>query len=769
MNWRFAEVRWRLLPGGLTALLFAGLLKLGALQPLEQIAYQSLFRLRGETRWDDRLVLVKIDDASIKKLGRFPWSRQRYVQLLDRLNQANPSIVAFDILFSESTPEDKAFSDAIARSQQVVLAQGEEQSGLPLLPVPLLREAAIGTGHIQTVASADGIVRTVEPQRRSESAFGIATVKAYSLMRQTIPLPRLDQPIWLNWVGSLHTIPQYSFAEVIQGKVNSAAFQNKIVLVGMTAIATDVALTPFDQNPPANGVHLQATLIHNLLQQNTLRVIDGAWTVAIFAIVGIGFTVFLSFWRTRTQIIFAVVASVGWIVLSVGLLKVNILVPVALPLGLVVVGMIATALIERWRINLILQQQVRQLWRQYQSDLVLRPVPESEDLNQGLPMIASMQRITQLTALAEQFGRSQSTQAAIARSLSIGLVAADMDGLVWFCNPIAVDLLKVQVGSRLENALVPEWLSTEEWRQTLYNLQTSQPVEPKEHPICMNDIGWVCLKFEPLHDPANHTRLDGLLILLENITPRKMVEANLDRQIEELHRMSQLKDDFLSTVSHELRTPLTNMKMAIQLLQIAKSEEQRSHYLKILESECTRETELINELLDLQRLEAGQHIVQAELLDLYTRLPELVEPFYRRTEARQQKLNVSVNSNLPCMKTDRASVERIIVELVNNACKYTPPNHEILVAAEWMEPYIKLTVSNSGVEIPEKERSKIFERFYRVPQADPWKQGGTGLGLALAKKLVERLYGEIMVTSGNDWTTFVVHLPLDYERAQRTR
>lgn len=768
MNWRFAEVRWRLLPGGLTALLFAGLLKLGALQPLEQIAYQSLFRSRGETRWDDRLVLVKIDDASIKKLGRFPWSRQKYVKLLDQLRQADASIVAFDLLFSESTLEDKKFSAAIERSQRVVLAQGEEPSGLPLLPVPLLRDPAIGSGHIRTVASADGIVRTIDPYSRNELAFGIATVKAYSFVRQAVPLPDLKQALWLNWIGSMRTLQQYSFADVTQGKVNPAVFQNKIVLVGITEITTDTKPTPFDQDPPAHGIHIQATLIHNLLQQNTLQIVDGIWIGIILGVLGIGFSVFLSFWRTRTQIIVAIVASLGWLGLSVGLLKVNLLMPVAFPIGMLMVGVITTALIERWRINLILQTQVRQLWQQYQSDLVLRPVPESEDLIQSLPMIASMQRITQLTALAEQFGRSQSTQAAIARSLSIGLVAADMDGLVWFCNPIAMDLLKVQVGSRLENALVPEWLSPEEWDKTLGKLRAHHAVVPREHAVS-DQTGWFCLKFEPLHDPMNHTRLDGLLILLEDITARKMVEANLDRQIEELHRMSQLKDDFLSTVSHELRTPLTNMKMAIQLLQIAKAEDQRTHYLKILESECTRETELINELLDLQRLEAGQHIVNPELLDLYTRLPELVEPFYRRTEARQQKLTVSVNSNLPCMKTDRASVERIIVELVNNACKYTPPNHEILVSAAWAEPYIELTVSNSGVEIPEKERSKIFERFYRVPQADPWKQGGTGLGLALVKKLVERLYGKIEVISRDDWTAFLIHLPLDYERAHRSR
>ena len=249
-------------------------------------------------------------------------------------------------------------------------------------------------------------------------------------------------------------------------------------------------------------------------------------------------------------------------------------------------------------------------------------------------------------------------------------------------------------------------------------------------------------------------------MLLEDITDRKQVEDNLGRQVHKLNRMSQLKDEFLSTVSHELRTPLTNIKMAIQLLKISKEEVKRSRYLEILDQECTREAELINNLLDLQRLESGAQITYAETICLQDWLPSIIEPFYKRTEARQQSLAIKITAQLPDLLSDRPSLERILVELVNNACKYTPPAGAIVISADWSPPHIELTVANSGIEIPEKELPLIFERFYRVPQSDPWKQGGTGLGLALVKKLVERLGGNIQVKSGGGSTRFVVQMPL---------
>ena len=743
------------------------LMKLGVLQPLDQLAYIGLFQARGSVPWDDRVVLVAIDDASVKRLGRFPFSRLYYAQLVNRLTKAGASVVAIDVLLSESTPEDKKLAQAMTQSGRVVLAKTNDQDQ-PLLPVPLLQDAALSSGHIRAISDADGIVRKIEPQFQGDLAFGLAALEGFSFVQEAVPQVDLNQPIWLNWSAPVQQMHHYSFADVVQGSVSDRVFHNKIVLVGATAAGLDPAKTPFDSNPPASGVHLQATLIHNVLQKNVLHPIEPIWVLLVLG--GPGLSLVLSFWRTEFQVMAAIGGAIAWAGLSLLLLKLNYLIPVAFPMGLIVTTAVLATVAERLRMNALLQQQVRELWQRYQSDLVISP-PQGEELVQLPPQsIASMQRVTQLAAIAEQFGRSQSTQAAISRSLSVGLAAADFDGLVWFCNPTAVSLLKLEIGSRLEIVLVPYWLTSAEWQEALATLQAEKPARPKERLL---GTRWYRLQLEPLTYQANaiqarkaqesksHFRLDGILILLEDISDRKKVEASLDQQIDELHQMSQLKDDFLSTVSHELRTPLTNMKMAIQLLKIASTPTQRDHYLSILENECTRETELINDLLDLQRLEANGHVLNAETLDLKSWLPTLIEPFYKRTEARKQDLTVWVDEELPEIVCDRASLERVLVELVNNACKYTPPEGEITVTAELIEAAVQITVRNSGVEIPEEELTRVFDRFYRVPKADPWKQGGTGLGLALVKRLIQCLNGKIEVVSGDGWTTFAVKLPLD--------
>ena len=121
-----------------------------------------------------------------------------------------------------------------------------------------------------------------------------------------------------------------------------------------------------------------------------------------------------------------------------------------------------------------------------------------------------------------------------------------------------------------------------------------------------------------------------------------------------------------------------------------------------------------------------------------------------------------------------SDMERIVSELLNNACKYTPPDEHIIVSTELRVlegncdvsdeakgcDYIVLAVKNSGVEIPEEEQDRIFDKFYRIPSSDPWQYGGTGLGLALVKKLIDSLGASIRVKSMDDYTIFEVLFPL---------
>lgn len=253
--------------------------------------------------------------------------------------------------------------------------------------------------------------------------------------------------------------------------------------------------------------------------------------------------------------------------------------------------------------------------------------------------------------------------------------------------------------------------------------------------------------------------------------------AELQQKVHELQHLNVLKDEFLSTVSHELRTPLANIKMAIHMLRISPTPDRRQIYLEILETECTRETDLINALLDLQRLEAATCPIDLEPVNLEVWLPTIIDPFYTRAHDRHQHLRVECDRHLPTISSNRASLGRILAELLNNACKYTANDGQIYLKVEckkgdWEQggqrknsrqasaqaSVIQFTLSNQS-SISIEELPRIFEKFYRVPNADPWKQGGTGLGLALVQKLVEQLQGKIEVESSNGWTNFTVTFP----------
>lgn len=260
-------------------------------------------------------------------------------------------------------------------------------------------------------------------------------------------------------------------------------------------------------------------------------------------------------------------------------------------------------------------------------------------------------------------------------------------------------------------------------------------------------------------------------------------------QVKELERLNQLKDDFLSTVSHELRSPMASIRMAVKMLEtmlgmitrtpapvpyadiILKSGNvaKVTQYLNILSKECQREINLINDLLDLTRLEADiTPIVQPVVLQEW--VPQIAESFVERTRQQQQTLQLHIPDTLPPLRTNLAALERILTELLQNACKYTPAGETITVSATHHptpaepladpdHPLFRLTVSNSGVEISESDRTAIFDKFYRIPNGDPWKNGGTGLGLALVKRLVEQMSGSIHVSSGDRVVSFEMSLP----------
>jgi PAS domain S-box-containing protein len=241
-------------------------------------------------------------------------------------------------------------------------------------------------------------------------------------------------------------------------------------------------------------------------------------------------------------------------------------------------------------------------------------------------------------------------------------------------------------------------------------------------------------------------------------------------QVRELARLNSLKDDFLSTVSHELRAPMANIKMASQMLEILFeslniTDERVSRYFQILNDECQREIELINDLLDLSRLEMGRAELNRTIINLQHWFPHIAEPFLERAEQQHQQLTIDITPEVREILTDLSYLERIFTELLHNACKYTPPGERIVVSIQNSTDQnstkqVHIQITNTGVQIPDEERDRIFEKFYRIPNNDPWKHGGTGLGLALVKKMADVMGISIQLGSTAGQTTFNLYIPI---------
>ncbi|HEY9861812.1 MAG TPA: PAS domain S-box protein, partial [Candidatus Obscuribacterales bacterium] len=240
-------------------------------------------------------------------------------------------------------------------------------------------------------------------------------------------------------------------------------------------------------------------------------------------------------------------------------------------------------------------------------------------------------------------------------------------------------------------------------------------------------------------------------------------------QVAELEKLNRLKDDFLSTVSHELRTPMSSIKMATQMLEMSLIKEGKlapdpsdraSRYFQVLHDECDREIKLINDLLDLTRLDAETEPLLFTAINPHCWIPSVVEPFLEQARQQEQELQVHLPPDLPTLHTDLDVLARILTELLRNACKYTPSQAAIAVTAQANSEFFWLSVHNTGIEIASVELENVFDKFYRIPNHDPWKHSGTGLGLALVKKLVEHLSGTIQVTSQANQVSFTVQIPI---------
>ncbi len=341
-----------LAPSTAVSLFVLLLLKLGAWDVAEQSVYRLLFRLRGPRAWDERIALITIDDASVQSLGRYPWSRDRYADLLNQLLPFQPATIGLNVLFSETAPGDDSFTEAVGASGNVVLAVAADLQNLPLFPIASLENEA-SSGHIFQTPETDGISRTNYLYAHRLPTLGLSLVTVYNWQLEStlgleppftpIPLPSEpsaaqaqqgnNTPIWINWPGPARNPGPltYSFQDVASGKADLSQLTNKIVLVGTTLTGVDSLRTPFDQNPPTHGLYLHAAVVDNLLQNRMLKRWPLGATALAVLFLGPVLGLVLDQLSIKRRWVWVIVTCLGWVGLSIILIHANILMPVVAP------------------------------------------------------------------------------------------------------------------------------------------------------------------------------------------------------------------------------------------------------------------------------------------------------------------------------------------------------------------------------------------------------------------------------------------------------
>jgi two-component system phosphate regulon sensor histidine kinase PhoR len=240
--------------------------------------------------------------------------------------------------------------------------------------------------------------------------------------------------------------------------------------------------------------------------------------------------------------------------------------------------------------------------------------------------------------------------------------------------------------------------------------------------------------------------------------------------VTDLRRLESLRRDFVAYVSHELRTPVTAVRSAAETLQVSALKDPdpavAMRFVEIIERNAERLQSLIEDLLELSRLESKEFKLKKERIDLGTVSSIVFGLFRQRADKKGIRLSADLPSDLPLLQTDQRALEQVLSNLVENAVKYCPPGSVVSIgasvdpAARSGDGVVRVTVSDNGPGVDPKHVPRLFERFYRVDAGRSRDVGGTGLGLSIVKHLVEAMGGSVTVDSKvGRGSTFAVTVP----------
>lgn len=233
------------------------------------------------------------------------------------------------------------------------------------------------------------------------------------------------------------------------------------------------------------------------------------------------------------------------------------------------------------------------------------------------------------------------------------------------------------------------------------------------------------------------------------------------RDITKEYEVDQMKSEFVSTVSHELRTPLASVLGFTELLLNRElNPERQRKYLTTIHQEAHRLTGLINDFLDLQRIESGKQLYEFQNLDIMPVIEEVIE--IQKVNTSIHEFVIDLHTEQTTISADKDKIQQVLMNLIGNAVKYSPEGGSITIRCSDSGQYLQVDIIDEGLGIPQEALPKLFSKFYRIDNSDRREIGGTGLGLAIVKEIVQAHNGNITVESEQGkGSTFTIRFPLN--------
>jgi len=379
-------------------------------------------------------------------------------------------------------------------------------------------------------------------------------------------------------------------------------------------------------------------------------------------------------------------------------------------------------------------------------------------------MQRELRELTQQEQAARDQARSERRFRELLEAAPDAIIEVDREGRIVLLNRVSENMFgysREELLGRSVDLLIPQDLRTRhaEHRQRYWNTPSTRPMgsglmlqgkrkDGSEFPVEIS--------LSPVESEG------GLRVtaIIRDISKRRTaedrlraVQENYTRELEQRNRLieraNRLKSEFLASISHELRTPLHTIIGFSELLGEELEgplNDKQKRFVNHIHKDSLHLLELINDVLDLSKIEAGKLELRREAFDVRGALEEVLASIRPQAEAKSQSLG-TVLDELPALDADRTRFKQILLNLLSNAVKFTPEGGSIRVEAGLLEEMAQFSVIDTGVGIPKEEQESVFDKFYQVGQTTKGVREGTGLGLAITQRLVAEHGGKIWVVS----------------------